>query len=164
MDARVFQLFDVLKGTDEYTVQGTLTLKQSIKRESGLSQPMDRNLAQRTAIIFRDRLLKKCIGQRRWRQGERPSFVAFLHTGIVNDNHHIHFATVIPNDVSFEEMSLACKHVAERLDCVKERKEFKLIEDRVGSGSDGMLGYFLKKEGWDAFCPEASFVTFRQIG
>ena len=133
-------------------------------RESGLWEPMDRNLAQSTAIIFRDRLLKHCIGQRRWRQGQRPSFLSFLHVGILENNHHIHFATVVPDGVSFDEMSLACKHVVDRLDCVKERKEFKLIEDRVGSGSDGMLGYFLKKEGWDAFCPEASFVTFRQIG
>ncbi len=164
MDAKTFQQFEILRKTDWYSVQGTLTLKQGVRRESGLTQPMDRNLAQSTAIVFRDRLLKQCVGQKRWRQGERPSFLSFLHMGTMGDNHHIHFATVIPDGVSFEEMSSACEHVVARLDCVKERKEFKLIEDRVGSGSDAMIGYFLKKEGWDAFCPEASFVTFRQIG
>lgn len=164
MDAKTFQQFKVLKTTDRYDVQGTLTLKKRVMRESGLWEPMDRNLAQSTAIIFRDRLLKRCIGQRRWRQGERPSFLSFLHIGMCGDNYHIHFATVVPAGVSFDEMCTAAEHVTGSLDCVRERKEFKLIEDRVGSGSDGMLGYFLKKEGWDAFCPEASFVTFRQIG
>lgn len=164
MDAKTFRCFRLLGETDLYSVQGTLTLKKKIERECGLSQPMDYNLAQSTAIIFRDRLLKQCIGQRRWRRGERPSFLSFLHVGMMGDNHHIHFAAVLPDGVSFEKMSLACENVLVRLDCVKERKEFKLIEDRVGSGSDAMIGYFLKKEGWDAFCPEASFVTFRQIG
>jgi hypothetical protein len=164
MDAKTFEQFRCLRATDRYSIQGTLTLKQRVMRESGLSQLMDRNLAQSTAIVFRDRLLKQCIGQRRWRQGERPSFLSFLHVGSAGDNHHIHFATVLPDSVSFDEMTLACENVLARLECVKERKEFKLIEDRIGSGSDAMLGYFLKKEGWDAFCPEASFVTFRQIG
>jgi hypothetical protein len=106
---------------------------------------------ERTAWILRDRFTKAAFGKR---NNKRYPFLVFREGDGAQKRFHLHFLTVRPSDISFENFEMRFRSAALGLDWVYNEIDVRAVEDGT---ANRVLGYCLK-EGQDAFLPAASFV------
>jgi hypothetical protein len=137
-----------------YDTLATITLKQAILNDEGGLTPLTRDECKSTLWIFRDRLAKAVLGNRRYRHGARLKFAPFIEGGDGTLRHHFHVALVKPADVDRSTFHQKIRSVAGRLHWTRDITDVREIV--LDQGSSGRVVGYCLKEGSDAFCPEGA--------
>jgi hypothetical protein len=136
----------------------TATLKQGISSPHGYPIPICQHDVVRTAWLLRDRSVKNLIGKSAFKRGERLGFLAFAEGDGLIKRRHLHVLSQVPPGVSPAEYHHLIKAIASRLEWVHREIHVEALTYGASGRGHEPIRYCLK-EGFDAFLPEASFLS-----
>ncbi len=137
----------------------TYTLKQGLPLANGLFQSIKEEDIVKTMWFLRDRLAKKILGTKKYKQGKRLTFLCFQEGDGRNIRFHVHIAAFKPPEISLREYRKIHENIARKLDWI-------YTEARIEEAYDpqGWIGYSVSRD-LNSFLPQCSesrsFITQR---
>lgn len=127
----------------------TVTLKQAVLNEDGGLTRLTEADCDRATWLLRDRVTKALLGSRRFRSGERFSFVPHIEGGDGVTRRHLHIHLRRPEGVSLADVERAFASLVRRLDWTRPELDVRPIRQ----GEASCVVRYCLKEGADSFCP-----------